>query len=357
MIETSNDGGGKVDNNLADYTHYQRQEAMRKYKIIEPYIKKQQSVQVISNNKQISQRTIYSWVKSYNNQGLIGLINRRRKDLDKAKLNEDTLNYIKNEYLINKGISIASIHRKTVDWCNQMNHPTPSYKQVYTSIKKVSNHLKSYSDLNSKKYAEKYDAIYLRECNHPNEIWQADHTMLDIEVLNEKNKLERPWLTVVLDDFSRAIAGYRIEFGAPDTIRTALVLREAIWKKGDSNWPVCGIPEKFYTDHGKDYTSEHMQQVSANLKMELIFSKVGIPKGRGKIERFFQTVNLMFLEVLPGYTKNKKTRKHLTLEELNERFRRIFIKQLSLSPSWNYKRATYKKMEPTELFTQFAHFT
>ena len=69
MIETSNDGGGKVDNNLADYTHYQRQEAMRKYKIIEPYIKKQQSVQVISNNKQISQRTIYSWVKSYNNQG------------------------------------------------------------------------------------------------------------------------------------------------------------------------------------------------------------------------------------------------------------------------------------------------
>lgn len=25
--------------------------------------------------------------------------------------------------------------------------------------------------------------------------------MLDIEVLNEKNKLERPWLTVVLDDF------------------------------------------------------------------------------------------------------------------------------------------------------------
>lgn len=343
MIETSNDGGGKVDNNLADYTHYQRQEAMRKYKIIEPYIKKQQSVQVISNNKQISQRTIYSWVKSYNNQGLIGLINRRRKDLDKAKLNEDTLNYIKNEYLINKGISIASIHRKTVDWCNQMNHPTPSYKQVYTSIKKVSNHLKSYSDLNSKKYAEKYDAIYLRECNHPNEIWQADHTMLDIEVLNEKNKLERPWLTVVLDDFSRAIAGYRIEFGAPDTIRTALVLREAIWKKGDSNWPVCGIPEKFYTDHGKDYTSEHMQQVSANLKMELIFSKVGIPKGRGKIERFFQTVNLMFLEVLPGYTKNKKTRKHLTLEELNERFEEFLLNNYHYRPHGTTNEPPIKK--------------
>nr|WP_245336230.1 MULTISPECIES: Mu transposase C-terminal domain-containing protein [unclassified Staphylococcus] len=316
---------------------------MEKYKIIEPYLKRHMSVQVISNNKQIPQRTIYSWLKNYDNKGLIGLINRRRKDLDQAKLNADTLNYIKNEYLINKGISIASIHRKTVDWCNKMNYPTPSYKQVYSSIKKVSNHLKSYSDLNSKKYAEKYDAIYLRECNQPNEIWQADHTMLDIEVLNEKNKLERPWLTVVLDDFSRAIAGYRIEFGAPDTIRTALVLRQAIWKKGDSNWPICGIPEKFYTDHGKDYTSEHMQQVSANLKMELIFSKVGIPKGRGKIERFFQTVNLMFLEVLPGYTKNKKSRKHLTLEELNERFEEFLLNNYHYRPHGTTKEPPIEK--------------
>ncbi|WP_436953274.1 helix-turn-helix domain-containing protein [Staphylococcus shinii] len=141
-----------MDKNLADYTHFQSQEAMKKHKIIEAYIKKQKSVQDISNNKQIPQRTIYSWVKRYDNKGLIGLINKRRKDLDKVKLSQDTLNYIKNEHLSNKGISIASIHRKTIYWCNQMNYPLPNYKQVYASIKKISNHLKSYSDLNSNKY-------------------------------------------------------------------------------------------------------------------------------------------------------------------------------------------------------------
>ncbi|MGN5883064.1 DDE-type integrase/transposase/recombinase [Staphylococcus simulans] len=93
---------------------------------------------------------------------------------------------------------------------------------------------------------------------------------------------------MILDDYSKSIAGFRIAFGAPDTERTALVLRQAIWKKGNSKWPICGIPEKFYTDHGKDYTSEHMRQVSANLKIELIYSKIGIPNGRGKIERFFK---------------------------------------------------------------------
>lgn len=72
--------------------------------------------------------------------------------------------------------------------------------------------------------------------------------MLDIEVLNEKNEIERPWLTIVLDDYSRAIAGFRIEFGTPDTERASLVLRQAIWKKGNSNWPICGIPEKFYLE-------------------------------------------------------------------------------------------------------------
>lgn len=52
--------------------------------------------------------------------------------------------------------------------------------------------------MNSKKYAEKYDSLYIRKCERPNEIWQADHTMLDIEVLNEKNEIERPWLTIVI---------------------------------------------------------------------------------------------------------------------------------------------------------------
>ena len=43
---------------------------------------------------------------------------------------------------------------------------------------------------------------------HPNDIWQADHTELDLMVLDETGRPARPWLTVILDDRSRAIAGY-----------------------------------------------------------------------------------------------------------------------------------------------------
>jgi len=90
------------------------------------------------------------------------------------------------------------------------------------------------------------------------------------------------WLTVVIDDYSRAIAGYYLSFDAPCALHTSLALRQAIWRKEDPRWHVCGIPETFYTDHGTDFTSQHLEQVSADLKMALVFSTVGRPRGRGR---------------------------------------------------------------------------
>ena len=52
--------------------------------------------------------------------------------------------------------------------------------------------------------------------------------MLDIFVLNEKGQPERPWLTVILDDYSRTVAGYFLTFQAPSTIQTALTLHPSV---------------------------------------------------------------------------------------------------------------------------------
>lgn len=111
----------------------------------------------------------------------------------------------------------------------------------------------------------------------------------------------RPWLTVIEDDHSRALAGWSLNVGAPSALQTALAFRKAIWPKSDPRWHVCGIPGAFYVDHGSDFTSRHLEQVSAELKVGLVFSTVGIPRGRGKVERFFRSVNQLLLSTLPGY--------------------------------------------------------
>src|SRR2546428_14138847 len=92
-----------------------------------------------------------------------------------------------------------------------------------------------------------------------------------------------------------------LSFEAPSTLSTALALRQGIWRKDETRWSVCGNPDVLYTDHGSDFTSHHLEQVGADLKIRLVFSMQGKPRGRGKIERFFSTVTDMFLCELDGY--------------------------------------------------------
>src|SRR5215813_8388775 len=92
-----------------------------------------------------------------------------------------------------------------------------------------------------------------------------------------------------------------VAFEAPSALHTALALRQAIWRKSEPRWQVCGIPGILYTDHGSDFTSQHLEQVCADLKIQPIFSQVGQPRGRGRIERFFNTVHQLLLARLPGY--------------------------------------------------------
>jgi putative transposase len=54
-------------------------------------------------------------------------------------------------------------------------------------------------------YRDTYELVLRRESGHPNDLWQADHTELDVMVLDEADRPVRPWLTVIVDDHSRAV--------------------------------------------------------------------------------------------------------------------------------------------------------
>lgn len=56
---------------------------------------------------------------------------------------------------------------------------------------------------------DRYELLYRRQSDRPNALWQADHTELDLLVLDADGTPARPWLSVALDDCSRAVAGYR----------------------------------------------------------------------------------------------------------------------------------------------------
>ena len=154
-------------------------------------------------------------------------------------------------------------------------------------------------------------------------------------------------MTVVLDDYSRAVAGYFLSFNAPSAIQTALALRQAIWRKTTPAWHICGIPEILYTDHGSDFTSRHIEQVAADLKIRLIFSTAGKPRGRGKIERFFETLTQVFLPRLPGFSPGKKAPRGplLTLEQLAKELEAFLVGEYHLTPHSTTKEPPQTRWE------------
>jgi hypothetical protein len=96
-----------------------------------------------------------------------------------------------------------------------------------------------------------------------------------------------------------------------------------------------GLPRKIYVDNGPAFRSKHLEYVTASLGIALIHSSPHKPQGRGKIERFFRSVRMQFLQ---GY-------KGSTLLELNEAF------DLWLNDLYHQRKHSSTSQSPFERFT------
>lgn len=309
---------------MSSLSETQRATALQRYQILKPFLEGTCTLPEAIKPYELPLRTARGWVARYRAMGLAGLARGSRSDKGKHRqLSPEVMQLIEGLALQKPPLSKAAIHRRVQDWAKTADQPYPSYTLVSHVINGLEPGLVMLAHEGSKAYSEAFDLLHRHEAQQPNQIWQADHTLLDLWLRNDQGKPERPWLTVVIDDYSRAIAGYSLSFSAPSAYQTALALRQAIWRKETAHWLVCGIPSVLYTDHGSDFTSHHMEQVCADLKIRLIFSQVGKPRGRGKIERFFETVNQILLSALPGYTpkgSSPPTTPSLTLADLSKTF-------------------------------------
>jgi len=122
------------------------------------------------------------------------------------------------------------------------------------------------------------------ECALANELWMTD-MMFGPTLKTAGEQVIQTRLFALLDDCSRLIPHaqyYDSEklSGFLDCFRQALAQR--------------GFPEKLYTDQGKIFTSYHLQVVCANLNVRLCHAKPCAAWSRGKIERWFRTLQQDF---------------------------------------------------------------
>lgn len=310
-------------------------EAYKKFKIIQPYLEADIALKDIFKINGIPIRTMRRWISQYRENGLSGLKRKERSDKNKRRSIDSEMEDLTKAFALSKPrLSITTIQRKVKNLAEQKGKPIPKYNVIYDIISNLKPSLMTLAHEGSVAYRNKYELIYRREIGGANEIWQADHTPLDILLLDENGQAAKPWLTIVEDDYSRAISGYYLSFEHPSAVNTALALRQAIWRKANPTWQVCGIPEKLYTDNGSDFISEHIQQVGIALKIQLVNSIPGRPQGKGKVERFFLTLLHQLLEQLPGYTPagKAKGKASLTLAQFSVILEEFIIHTYHKSP-------------------------
>jgi len=94
----------------------------------------------------------------------------------------------------------AYVHR-IGDLARDRDLPAPNYSTVRSVVAAIDPGLRTPAHDGDAAYRNQFELIHRCTAARPNEQWQADHTLLDLQILDIKQQPARPWLTIVLDDY------------------------------------------------------------------------------------------------------------------------------------------------------------
>src|SRR5437899_2724535 len=187
----------------------QRLQALERFRILRPSLEDGVPLARLAREHGIQLRRLQRWMRAYRQEGLGGLAFHIRADRGlRRRLPFALEQLIEGLALRRPPLSRAAVHREAVAIARTHGWSEPSYSTVYSVIRALPAALVSLAHDGPKVYADRFELLYRREAGRTNEMWQADHTPLDIWILDEHGRPARPWLSVILDDYSRAVAGY-----------------------------------------------------------------------------------------------------------------------------------------------------
>ena len=140
-----------------------------------------------------------------------------------------------------------------------------------------------------------------RHGDRPLEIVHIDHTQLDIECVcpDSQVNLGRPWVTAMIDAYSRRILAVYLTFDPPSYRSCMMVLRICVQR-------FRRFPEWIVVDNGKDFKSTYFDTLLARFEASKKHRPKDVPKFSSLIERWFRTSHTEFFNNLRGNTQIMK---------------------------------------------------
>lgn len=132
------------------------------------------------------------------------------------------------------------------------------------------------------------------------EVVEADGQLMDLLIIDPSTGevIGRPYLTAIIDRYSRVILATEITF-TPFSVPTVLkAMKSAI--STDNGLP-GGVFESLVVDNGCDYKSDSLKNFCFNIGVtNIVYAKPKTPNDKPFIESWFDTLNKSLIHRLPG---------------------------------------------------------
>lgn len=192
----------------------------------------------------------------------------------------------------------------------------PTYPQFYYWCRKLSNYKKDYiSRMGRNDFDRKMRELLgnsMIETFGPGSRYQIDATVADIylkSMLND-NIVGRPVVYVVIDVFSRLVAGIYVGFEGPSWIGAMMALDNVVEDKvkfcaaygidiTEDEWPNSLLPETIIADRG-EFEGYNVNNLINNLNIRVENTAPYRGDLKGIVERYFRTVNEKIKHSTPG---------------------------------------------------------
>lgn len=272
----------------------------------------------------ISERTLYRWKGYYVEaqkicgHGLLGLLPRKKErgnrkmklGLEQMRLIEQTID---EDYQNNIQKSATKAYGALLNRCGDAKVQPPSYQtfKKYIDLRPIE---QTVFRRQGSKAAYQIEPFYHRIDNKtpvhglmPFNIAHIDSTELDIELIDSQNGevLGRPWLTLMIDAYSRRILGIYLTYEKPSRISTMMVIRDCVYRFGR-------LPIYFVADNGKEHQNSYLHVLCGLYGINIMYRPPAQPRFGAPIERVFNTLNQDLIHNLQGNTKIMKNVRQVT---------------------------------------------
>lgn len=210
----------------------------------------------------------------------------------------------KTEYKSNVAKRAKSVFRELQAYCHARDIVSPSYPTFLDYIKAredSSTRVVRYGHRMAYQEADFYFSLSYDTPVHgvrPFEFVHIDHTLVDIELRCRRTgkPLGRPWLTLMVDAFSRRVMAFHLGFSQPSRSEVLMCFR-AFVKKWNR------MPFITICDNGKDLIAKDVETMVQSLGGHFRRRPKGQPRVGSVMERMFGTANTQLFHNLEGNTK------------------------------------------------------